>query len=58
MLQQAQEMVLEAKQSGQFTDTQAFQLECKECGRILTGEEAAVSHAKTTGHSKFDEVRK
>ncbi|KAK3886182.1 hypothetical protein Pcinc_009642 [Petrolisthes cinctipes] len=58
VLQQAQEMVLEAKQSGQFTDTHAFQLECKECGHIMTGEEAAVTHAKTTGHSKFDEVRK
>lgn len=58
ILVQAKEIAMEAKLSGQYTDTNAFRLKCKQCGEILTGEEQALAHAGKTGHSKFDEVRK
>ncbi|XP_045614111.1 ubiquitin thioesterase OTU1 [Procambarus clarkii] len=58
ILDQAKEMAIEAKQSGQYTDTNAFQLECKQCGTIIAGEDQALAHAKKTGHSKFEEVHR
>ncbi|XP_063586795.1 uncharacterized protein LOC134764150 [Penaeus indicus] len=57
VLAQAKDIAMEAKHSGQFTDTNAFRLECKQCGTLITGEDQALAHAKKTGHSKFDEVR-
>lgn len=56
ILDQAKELAMEAKHCGQYTDTNAFQLECKQCGTIITGEDQARAHAKNTGHSKFEEV--
>lgn len=58
VLYQAKEMATEAKQSGQFTDTNVFRLECKQCGTIIAGEDQALAHAKKTGHSKFEEVHR
>ncbi|KAK7072195.1 aminotransferase [Halocaridina rubra] len=55
VLSQAKEIAMEAKQSGQYTDTNVFSLECKECGVIMRGEKQALEHAKNTDHSKFDE---
>lgn len=53
VLHQAQALAMEAKSSGQYTDTNSFKLECKQCGRIITGEDQALAHAQETGHSKF-----
>lgn len=49
---------MEAKHSGQYTDTNTFRLECKECGTTITGEDEALAHAKKTGHSKFEEIHR
>lgn len=57
VLEQAMIVAMEAKGSGQFTDTNSFKLECKQCGSIITGEDQALAHAKETGHSKFEERR-
>ncbi|CAL4151352.1 unnamed protein product, partial [Meganyctiphanes norvegica] len=58
ILQQAQEIAEQAKHCGLYTDTNTFTLECKQCGFIIRGEEQALQHAKSTGHSKFEECRK
>ncbi|KAK3698034.1 ubiquitin-specific protease otu1 [Vermiconidia calcicola] len=38
-----------------FTDTHGFDVKCNTCGQAGTGEQWAVQHAKTTGHSDFGE---
>lgn len=58
VLHQAKEVAMEAKHSGQYTDTNTFRLECKECGITITGEDEALAHAKKTGHSKFEEIHR
>lgn len=40
----------------QFTDTASFTLKCGQCGTKLKGETGALEHAKTTGHSQFEEA--
>lgn len=58
ILQQAQEIAEQSKHCGLYTDTNTFTLECKQCGTIIRGDEQALQHAKSTGHSKFEEKKK
>jgi len=44
-------------QTHQFTDTARFQLLCKQCNKVLTGEKEAALHATSTGHSDFVESK-
>ncbi|KAJ3433263.1 ubiquitin thioesterase otu1 [Anaeramoeba flamelloides] len=41
-----------------YTDTNTFQLLCKQCNKIVIGEKGVVLHSKQTGHTQFDEVKK
>lgn len=41
--------------SKSFTNTASFKLVCKQCGTAIEGEQQALDHARTTGHSQFDE---
>ena len=43
-------------QARQFTDLAGFTLRCLVCGKALTGQTDAQSHAKATGHINFGEV--
>ena len=38
-----------------FTDTHGFDISCGQCGQSGKGQQWAVEHAKTTGHSSFTE---
>lgn len=56
ILQQAAELAKEANSSRQFTDVQKFTLKCSDCGVMFSGQIAASTHAKQTGHTNFGEV--
>uniref|UniRef100_A0A6A7G4Q4 Ubiquitin thioesterase OTU n=1 Tax=Hirondellea gigas TaxID=1518452 RepID=A0A6A7G4Q4_9CRUS len=56
VLAQAVDMAGQAHQSGSFTDTDNFTLQCGECGHKLKGEAEALQHAKQTTHTDFQEV--
>lgn len=51
----AERLAVELKQSKQYTDVQRFRLKCLDCNRTLTGQVEATQHAKSTGHTNFDE---
>ena len=55
ILQEAVQLAAEANSSRQFTDTDNFKLICGNCDTRLKGELEAVQHAKSTGHSNFQE---
>ncbi|KAK5685836.1 ubiquitin-specific protease otu1 [Elasticomyces elasticus] len=38
-----------------FTDTHGFEISCGQCGQSGKGQQWAVDHARTTGHSSFKE---
>ena len=46
--------ILQAARS--YTDTSNFKLLCGNCGTRLVSEVEAVQHAKSTGHSNFQEI--
>jgi len=48
-------LVEQLNKTHQFTDTARFQLLCKQCNKVLTGEKEAALHATSTGHSDFVE---
>lgn len=48
-------LVQELHASRKFTDTANFTLRCGVCNKGLKGEQAAVEHAKETGHQNFQE---
>ncbi|XP_028405706.1 ubiquitin thioesterase OTU1-like [Dendronephthya gigantea] len=52
----AREVGDEARKMNQFTNVSKFKLRCITCGFALTGQEAALGHAKETGHTNFGEV--
>lgn len=54
--QQAEQLAREAKSSRQFTDVDKFTLKCIQCDALLTGQQQAQHHAKSTGHTNFGEV--
>lgn len=43
-------------QARQYTDLAGFSLRCLVCGKALTGQTDAQSHATLTGHINFGEV--
>ncbi|KAL1453142.1 hypothetical protein WDU94_007312 [Cyamophila willieti] len=51
----AERLAQELKQSKQYTDVQRFLLKCLDCNKTLTGQAEATQHAKSTGHTNFDE---
>jgi len=56
VMQQAQQLAMEAKSSRQFTDVNRFSLKCIQCDCLLVGQVEAQQHAKSTGHTNFGEV--
>ena len=42
---------------GSFTDTSRFTLRCDQCQAPLVGQQDAVKHAKSTGHTDFVEYK-
>lgn len=56
VMQQAQQLAMEAKSSRQFTDVNRFSLKCIQCDSLLVGQVEAQQHAKATGHTNFGEV--
>lgn len=56
VMQQAQQLAMEAKSSRQFTDVNRFSLKCIQCDSLLVGQVEAQQHAKSTGHTNFGEV--
>ncbi|KAJ6622856.1 Ubiquitin thioesterase OTU1 [Pseudolycoriella hygida] len=56
VMQQAQQLAMEAKSSRQFTDVDRFSLKCMQCDCLLVGQVEAQQHAKSTGHTNFGEV--
>lgn len=53
---EAQVLGDEARKMNQFTNLSNFQLRCLICRLPLTGQAAAVQHAKETNHTNFGEV--
>uniref|UniRef100_A0A8D8TEQ1 Ubiquitin thioesterase OTU n=1 Tax=Cacopsylla melanoneura TaxID=428564 RepID=A0A8D8TEQ1_9HEMI len=51
----AERLAQELKQSKQYTDVKRFVLKCLDCNKTLTGQAEATQHAKSTGHTNFDE---
>lgn len=58
ILQEAEQLAMEAKSSRQYTDVNKFTLHCLVCNKMLTGQAELLSHAKETGHSNFGEVNR
>jgi ubiquitin thioesterase OTU1 len=56
-MQAAKDVVEALHKQRAFTDTSNFTLRCGICSIGLTGEKAAVEHAKQTGHQNFQEYR-
>lgn len=56
VLEEAQQLVEEAKNSKQYTDVNQFVVCCTQCDAILVGQLEAQQHAEKTGHSSFNEV--
>lgn len=55
--QMARALAAEAHEKRQYTDTANFTLQCGQCSAKLRGEQEALEHAKSTGHSQFSEAR-
>ena len=51
-------LAAKAKAEGKYVDLAGFNLRCEACRAALTGEHAAMAHAKDTGHSQFVEYKK
>ena len=51
----ARALVREAHAKRQFTDTASFTLRCLVCQKGLVGQQAAMKHAKESGHANFAE---
>jgi len=51
----AQAIADQLRKAHAYTDTATFTLKCGDCGKGLTGEKAALEHAKLTGHASFTE---
>jgi ubiquitin thioesterase OTU1 len=45
------------QQKRAFTNMAGFSLVCLSCQTPLKGQNEALQHAKSTGHTNFDEVR-
>lgn len=58
ILQEAEQLAMEAKSSRQYTDVNNFTLHCLVCDKLLIGQAELLSHAKATGHSNFGEVNR
>lgn len=43
----------ELKEKNKFVDTKTYKIKCNVCYSLLKGNEEAVSHSKTTGHTNF-----
>ncbi|GLH03117.1 hypothetical protein R5R35_007690 [Gryllus longicercus] len=56
ILQEAEQLALEAKSSRQYTDVHRFSLKCLVCQEMLVGQVEAQQHAKATGHKTFGET--
>ncbi|ORZ41602.1 hypothetical protein BCR44DRAFT_138468 [Catenaria anguillulae PL171] len=57
ILEYAVELAGRLKAAGRFTDTANFTLSCANCGVGLRGQDAALEHARTTGHQSFTEYK-
>lgn len=49
------ELAQKLHDSKSYTNTASFSLVCKQCGVTIEGQQQALEHAKSTGHSQFDE---
>lgn len=49
--------VQEQSRARKFTDLTGFDLKCLVCGQGLKGQAGALSHASTTGHANFAQIR-
>ncbi|XP_022197910.2 ubiquitin thioesterase OTU1 [Nilaparvata lugens] len=56
ILQEAEQLAIEAKSSRQYTDVNKFTLLCRDCDVKLSGSRAATTHANETGHTNFSEI--
>lgn len=56
ILQEAEQMAIEAKANRQYTDVNKFCLRCIICNVMLTGQAEAARHAQESGHGHFGEV--
>lgn len=56
ILQEAEQLAMEAKSSRQYTDVHRFTLKCLVCQEMLVGQAEAQQHAKATGHKTFGET--
>eukprot|EP01134_Creolimax_fragrantissima_P007856 CFRG7856T1 len=57
ILKKCLELSTAAHKEGKFTDLAGFTLRCSYCRKGLVGQKDAVSHAKETGHQKFEEYK-
>ena len=57
VMAEAHILVGEAHRKRAFTDTTSFTLRCLVCQQGLVGQEGALAHAKSTGHTNFSEYR-
>lgn len=55
VVQKVRQLAQHLHDSKSYTDTASFKLTCMQCGITMKGEQQALEHAKTTGHSQFDE---
>lgn len=55
VLSKVQEIAQRLHDTRSYTDTATFKLKCMQCGTRLQGERQALAHAKSTGHSEFNE---
>ena len=53
----AAELCKRLRGQGYFTDTASFNLKCKICNGVFTGEQGALEHYNETQHFDFGEVR-
>lgn len=58
ILQEAEQIAVQAKSSRQYTDMNKFTIRCLVCDILLAGQAELLSHAKETGHSNFGEVNR
>lgn len=56
ILPKAVELCKKLQDKHYYTDTAGFQLQCNDCGAMLTGERGATEHASQTGHYNFGEA--
>ena len=56
ILEEARNLANELKSQKKFVNLSGGELQCKVCFAVLTGQKAAVEHAKATGHQNFGQV--